>query len=131
MVDDFWFRSVTELGRTGPDGGKGGKFLLVPGYRGDVATEGYFVVRATMNNHNIPKCSQLMRIAFASQNRLDDGLAAHPTHIAQHIGQLDIHVSQSFLYPLNMSARSSHQVVALSPIGPHSADFLHGTKRIS
>ena len=54
MVDDFWFRSVTEVGRTGPDGGKGGKFLLVPpDYKGDVPTEGYFVVRATMNNNNI------------------------------------------------------------------------------
>ena len=54
MVDDFWFRSVTEVGRTGPDGGKGGKFLLVPpDYKGDVPTQGYFVVRATMNNNNI------------------------------------------------------------------------------
>ena len=54
MVDDFWFRSVTEVGRTGPDGGKGGKFLLVPpDYKGDVPTQGYFVVRATMNNNNV------------------------------------------------------------------------------
>jgi hypothetical protein len=54
MVDDFWFRSVTEVGRTGPDGGKGGKFLLVPpGYKDAVPAQGYFVVRATMNNNNI------------------------------------------------------------------------------
>jgi len=54
MVDDFWFRSVTEVGRTGPDAGKGGKFLLVPpDYKGDVPAQGYFVVRATMNNNNI------------------------------------------------------------------------------
>jgi hypothetical protein len=54
MVDDFWFRSVTEVGRTGPDGGKGGKFLLVPpDYKGDVPTQGYFVMQATMNNNNI------------------------------------------------------------------------------
>ena len=54
MVDDFWFRSVTEVGRTGPDAGKGGKFLLVPpGYEGAVPTEGYFIVRATMNDNNI------------------------------------------------------------------------------
>jgi len=54
MVDDFWFRSVTEVGRTGPDAGKGGKFLLVPpGYKGDVPAQGDFVVLATMNNNNI------------------------------------------------------------------------------
>jgi hypothetical protein len=54
MVDDFWFRSVTEVGRTGPDAGKGGKFLLVPpGHEGAIPTEGYFVVPATMNDNNI------------------------------------------------------------------------------
>ncbi|MGO8845732.1 MAG: DUF1254 domain-containing protein [Methylocella sp.] len=54
MVDDFWFRSITEVGRTGPDAGKGGKFLLVsPGYKGELPKEGYFIVMATMNNNNI------------------------------------------------------------------------------
>ena len=54
MVDDFWFRSVTEVGRTGPDAGKGGKFLLVPpDHEGAIPAEGYFVVRATMNDNNI------------------------------------------------------------------------------
>jgi hypothetical protein len=54
MVDDFWFRSVTEIGRTGPDAGKGGKYLLVPpGYKGELPAQGYFVIRPTMNNNNI------------------------------------------------------------------------------
>jgi hypothetical protein len=54
MVNDFWFRCPTELGRTGPDAGKGGKFLLVPpGFEGDVAADEYFVVQAAMNNNNI------------------------------------------------------------------------------
>jgi hypothetical protein len=45
MVDDFWFRYVTDTGIVGPDQGKGGKYLLVPpGYDGDLP-EGYFVVR--------------------------------------------------------------------------------------
>ena len=35
LVDDFWFRYVTDLGNAGPDKGKGGKFLfLPPGYNG-------------------------------------------------------------------------------------------------
>ena len=54
MVDDFWFRAITEVGRTGPDAGKGGKFLLVPpGYKGDLPKKGYFIVMATMNDNNI------------------------------------------------------------------------------
>jgi len=51
LVDDFWFRFVTNIGVTGPDKGRGGKYLLLPpGYQ-DVVPEGYFVLRApTYNN---------------------------------------------------------------------------------
>lgn len=45
MIDDFWFRYVTDIGIVGPDKGKGGKYLLLPpGYNGEVP-EGYLVVR--------------------------------------------------------------------------------------
>lgn len=45
MIDDFWFRYVTDIGIVGPDKGKGGKYLLLPpGYEGDVP-QGYIVVR--------------------------------------------------------------------------------------
>jgi hypothetical protein len=44
-IDDAWFRWVTDVGITGPDKGKGGKYLLLPpGYTGAVP-EGYFVAR--------------------------------------------------------------------------------------
>jgi hypothetical protein len=43
-VDDAFFRWVTDVGVTGPDKGKGGKYLfLPPGYEGKIP-EGYFVV---------------------------------------------------------------------------------------
>jgi hypothetical protein len=45
MIDDFWFRYVTDIGIVGPDQGKGGKYLLLPpGYKGEVP-QGYLVVR--------------------------------------------------------------------------------------
>jgi hypothetical protein len=45
-IDDCWFRWVTDIGVTGPDKGKGGKYLLLPpGYQGEVP-EGYFVARS-------------------------------------------------------------------------------------
>lgn len=45
MIDDFWFRYVTDIGIVGPDRGKGGKYLLVPpGYKGEVPG-GHMVVR--------------------------------------------------------------------------------------
>jgi hypothetical protein len=49
-VDDAYFRWVTDLGLTGPDGGKGGKYLFVPpGYSGDLPSEGYFIARPRTN----------------------------------------------------------------------------------
>jgi len=45
-IDDAWFRWVTDVGITGPDKGKGGKYLLLPpGYAGAVP-DGYFVSRS-------------------------------------------------------------------------------------
>ncbi|MCK1474439.1 DUF1254 domain-containing protein, partial [Bradyrhizobium sp. 197] len=44
-IDDAWFRWVSDVGITGPDKGKGGKYLLLPpGYTGAVP-DGYFVAR--------------------------------------------------------------------------------------
>jgi len=43
IIDDHWFKYVTDFGRLGPDKSKGGKFLIVPpGYEGAIP-EGYFV----------------------------------------------------------------------------------------
>jgi hypothetical protein len=54
LLDDMWQRSVVDVGLPGPDGGNGGKFLLLPpGYDGEVPASGYYPVRATMNNHNL------------------------------------------------------------------------------
>ena len=54
LLDDFWQRSLVDVGLPGPYGDKGGKFLLLPpGYDGDVPSSGYYVVQATMNNHNL------------------------------------------------------------------------------
>ena len=45
MIDDFWFRYVTDIGIVGPDKGQGGKYLLLPpGYKDEVP-KGYLVVR--------------------------------------------------------------------------------------
>ena len=47
-VDDAYFRWVTDVGLTGPDKGKGGKYLFVPpGYTGDLPSSGYFVAKPT------------------------------------------------------------------------------------
>jgi hypothetical protein len=50
-VDDAAFRFVTDLGITGPDQGKGGKYLFVPpGYSGELPQEGYFMIPSRTNH---------------------------------------------------------------------------------
>ncbi len=58
ILDDFWQRPIPveggkfagDVGFAGPDGGKGGKFLMLPpGYKGAVP-EGYYVYRSATNN---------------------------------------------------------------------------------
>ena len=46
LLDDMWMRYVGDIGRAGPDKGKGGKFLVLPpGYQDEVP-DGYFVFRS-------------------------------------------------------------------------------------
>lgn len=50
LIDDMWYRFVTDLGMVGPDQGEGGKYLLLPpGYQGEIPT-GYFVVKCATNS---------------------------------------------------------------------------------
>jgi len=51
LLDDAFFRYVSDIGVTGPDKGKGGKYLVVgPGYEGDIP-EGYFVLKTRTYRH--------------------------------------------------------------------------------
>jgi hypothetical protein len=46
ILDDMYFRYISDMGAAGPDKGKGGKYLVLPpGYEGDVP-DGYYVVRS-------------------------------------------------------------------------------------
>jgi hypothetical protein len=50
VIDDSWFRYVTDVGLPGPDRGEGGKYLLVPpDYKGVLPESGYFVNKLRTN----------------------------------------------------------------------------------
>ncbi len=44
--NDHWYRWVVDVGMTGPDKGKGGKYLILPPRWEGAVPEGYFVARA-------------------------------------------------------------------------------------
>lgn len=51
-LDDAFFRFVSDVGITGPDHGKGGRYLFVgPDYKGDIPKKGYFVARSRTYRH--------------------------------------------------------------------------------
>lgn len=53
-IDNFWYRWVTDVGITGPDKGKGGKYLVLPpGYTGEIP-DGYFIVRSSTYGNWVP-----------------------------------------------------------------------------
>ncbi len=64
MVDDAFFRYITDVGLTGPDQGKGGKYLFVgPDFK-EALPAGYFVV------HTKTYRNWLMKRAFVKGNDL-------------------------------------------------------------
>jgi hypothetical protein len=51
IVDDAFFAHVTDIGFTGPDKGRGGKYLFVgPDYKGDIP-DGYIVIKTRGYRH--------------------------------------------------------------------------------
>ncbi|MCY1403135.1 hypothetical protein D3C76_873430 [compost metagenome] len=48
---DAWQRPIEDLGRIGPDQGKGGKYLIAPpGWKGELPADGYFSRLSATNN---------------------------------------------------------------------------------
>lgn len=61
LIDDFWYKWVADVGITGPDHGKGGKYLILPpGYQGEIP-QGYFVVRPSTYGSWMPFRSFLVK----------------------------------------------------------------------
>src|SRR6516225_691507 len=70
-------------------------------------------------------------VTLASQNGLDDGLSRRPAQVADHVGQLHVHLRQHFLHALDVPPRALHQVVALPPVSPQLANLLRWSERVA
>mgnify|MGYP000703524926 CR=1 FL=1 len=84
LIDDFWYRWVADIGITGPDKGKGGKYLVLPpGYDGDVP-DGYFVVQSeTYNVWNFMR-GYLDKGVKAASDNIRDNLKVYPLSRAEN-----------------------------------------------
>ncbi|MCZ7463810.1 DUF1254 domain-containing protein [Rhizobium rhizogenes] len=79
VVNDFWFRYVTDLGNAGPDKGKGGKYLILPpDYNGKIP-DGYFTYKSpTYGNLILGRGFMVNGSAEAAANAIKQKMRVYP-----------------------------------------------------
>ena len=73
---------------------------------------------------------ELVRVALAREDRADDALPGPAAQIADDIRQLDVHLGERLLHPLDAGADGVHMVTALPPVRPHHANLGGRVKRV-
>ena len=88
-VDDAYFRWVTDVGLTGPDAGKGGKYLFVPpGHAESLPVDGHFTVKPRTNTLIVFYRAFVKDgdIAAAVRN-VKENAKVHPLHAVTEAGE--------------------------------------------
>jgi hypothetical protein len=118
VIDDMWWRWVTDIGTPGPDRGEGGRYLLVgPGYSGSLPQAGYFVGK-----------SRTLRVSLLGRAFLENN---DPAPAAARIkSRLKIYPYQPGSYGSSIGAFLNGE----SPLGalgqPGSPKFVEGTGKV-
>jgi hypothetical protein len=78
FLDDAWQRFVGNIGVTGPDKGKGGKYLVLPpGYDGKVP-DGYFLLKPRTNKNFLFLRASIKNGLESAMKNLASGLRVYP-----------------------------------------------------
>ncbi|MGB5831661.1 MAG: DUF1254 domain-containing protein, partial [Thiohalocapsa sp.] len=78
FLDDSWQRIVGNIGITGPDKGKGGKYLVLPpGYSGDLP-DGYFLLKPSTNRNFLFLRGSIKDGLEPAVKNITDGLNIYP-----------------------------------------------------
>jgi len=119
-LDDAYFRFVVDFGATGPDKGKGGKYLILPpDYEGDVP-EGYFVARSnSYRNWGLVRANtDVIGIGDKAMQFYRDNLKVYPLKTGPgKVRHIDCgHMPGNSLVPEDASAfRWLHEIVSYEP----------------
>ena len=82
FLDDAWQRFVGDIGVTGPDKGKGGKYLVLPpGYTGTVP-EGYYLLKPSTNKNFLFLRGSIKNGLKAASDNIKSGLKIYPLKTA-------------------------------------------------
>ena len=108
FLDDAWQRFVGNMGVTGPDKGKGGKYLLIPpGYEGEIP-DGYFILKPPTNRNFLFLRGSVKDGLEAAVANFKSGLKVYPLKDAANPAPTEL---------VNMSGRS------FSTIFPSNLDY--------
>ncbi len=78
FLDDAWQRFVGNMGVTGPDKGKGGKYLVLPpGYQGEIP-DGYFLLKPKTNKNFLFLRGSIKDGLEAAVENFKSGLKVYP-----------------------------------------------------
>jgi hypothetical protein len=78
FLDDAWQRFVGNMGVTGPDKGKGGKYLILPpGYDGEVP-QGYFLMKPPTNRNFLFLRGSIAKGLESAVKNISSGLKIYP-----------------------------------------------------
>lgn len=84
FLNDAWQRFAGNMGVTGPDKGKGGKYLVLPpGYSGTVP-EGYFLLKPTTNRNFLFLRGSIKDGLAPAVKNITTGLKVYPLKDAAH-----------------------------------------------
>lgn len=108
FLDDAWQRYVGDMGVTGPDKGKGGKYLVIPpGYTGDIP-EGYFLLKPPTNRNFLFLRGSIKNGLEAAVDNFKKGLKIYPLKDKENPASTEL---------VNMSGRS------FQTIFPNTLDY--------
>ncbi len=97
FLDDAWQRYVGNMGVTGPDKGKGGKYLVIPpGYTGDIP-DGYFLLKPPTNRNFLFLRGSIKNGLEAAVDNFEKGLKIYPLKDKENPAPTEL---------VNMSGRS-------------------------
>ena len=82
-------------------------------------------------NARVAEGGERVRIPLAREDRADDPLPGPAAEIADDIRELDVHLGQHLLHPLDAGADGAHVVAALAPVRPHDANLGGRVKRVA
>lgn len=127
FLNDAWQRFVGNMGVTGPDKGKGGKYLVLPpGYTGDVP-DGYFVLKPSTNRNFMFLRGSIKDGLKPAVENITSHLRVYPLKDAEKPAETEfVNMSNknfNTLFPSNLSYfENLNEIIQEEPIDSISAD---------